>query len=140
MLDAALARVAAALRIADDPWWVIGSAAVWIHGAATPVADIDVLLSARDAARVLGAWQGAVSIGEPSAQFRSHPFARLNGAAMPIELMADLELRVGDAWRPVRPLTRERRGGVYVPARAELAAILHAFGRPKDVTRAMLLG
>ena len=48
-LAAALDEVAAALRGARDPWWVIGSAAARLHGAETPVADVDVLLSERDA-------------------------------------------------------------------------------------------
>lgn len=139
MFDAALAQVAAALRSARDPWWVIGSAAVRLHGGATSVADIDVLASARDAARLLAAWPGAATIGGASAQFRSHPFARLEGAALPVEVMGDLELRTAHGWQPVRPLTRVARGEVFVPDRSELVAILRAFGREKDVARAALL-
>lgn len=139
MFDAALAQVAAALHSARDPWWVIGSAAVRLHGGDTSVADIDVLVSARDAERLLEAWPGEATIGGASAQFRSHPFARLDGAALPVELMADLELCTADGWQPVRPLTRVARGGVFVPDREELRAILRAFGREKDLARAALL-
>ncbi|MFK3889879.1 hypothetical protein [Sphingomonas sp. NPDC079357] len=139
MFDAALAQVATALRPARDPWWVIGSAAVRLHGAETSVADIDVLVSARDAARLLGAWPGAVTIGAASNRFRSSPFARLNGAALPVEVMADLELCTDGVWRRVSPATRVAVAGVFVPARDELAAILRAFGRGKDLVRAALL-
>lgn len=53
--------------------------------------------------------------------------------------MADLELCTADGWQPVRPLTRVARGGVFVPDREELRAILRAFGREKDLARAALL-
>ncbi len=139
MFDAALAQVATALRSARDPWWVIGSAAVRLHGGATSVADIDVLTSARDAERLLATWPGKVTIGGASARFRSHPFARLDGAALPVEVMADLELCTATGWQPVRPVTRVARGDVFVPDRDELRAILRAFGREKDLARAALL-
>ncbi len=139
MFDAALEQVATALRSAHDPWWVIGSAAVRLHGGKTSVADIDVLTNARDAVQLIDTWPGAVTIGTASAQFRSHPFARLDGAALPVEVMADLELWTADGWQPVRPLTRVMRGDVFVPDRDELRAILRTFGREKDLARAALL-
>ncbi|KTT69998.1 hypothetical protein [Sphingomonas endophytica] len=139
MLGAALTQVAAALRPARDPWWVIGSAAVRLHGAVTSVADIDLLVSARDAAMVLDGWQGTVTIGGASDRFRSAPFARLEGGAMPVEVMGDLEVFLGGGWRVVRPATRVALGAVYVPERVELAAILRSFGRAKDLDRADLL-
>ncbi|KQN93904.1 hypothetical protein ASE95_03120 [Sphingomonas sp. Leaf231] len=139
MLDAALSQVAAAWRFARDPWWVIGSAAVWLHGVATTVADIDVLASARDAEAMIAAWPGAVTTGAAGARFRSHPFARLDGAALPVEVMADLEVRVDRRWQSVRPLTRVACRGVFVPDRAELATILRRFGRAKDLGRAAAL-
>ena len=46
LLTTTLSQVAAALRSAHDPWWVIGSAAVWLHGVGTAVSDVDVLTSA----------------------------------------------------------------------------------------------
>jgi hypothetical protein len=140
MPGAALAQVAAALRAARDPWWVIGSAAVWLHDVETSVVDIDVLTSARDAERLLREWPGVVTIGGASARFRSHLFARLHGAALPVEVMADLEVFAAGAWRAVQPATRVAVAGVFVPERAELAAILRSFGRDKDIARAGLLG
>ncbi len=139
MLAAALSQVAAALRPAHDPWWVIGSAAVRLHGVETSVDDIDLLLSQRDAERLLVTWPGERTVGAASERFRSSPFACLHGAAMPIEIMADLQVCAAGVWRPVRPQTRVAKGEVFVPAHAELAAILRSFGRAKDVGRAALL-
>lgn len=138
LLTTTLSQVAAALRAAHDPWWVIGSAAVWLHGVGTAVSDVDVLTSASDARAMLAAWPDAV-IGAAGERFRSQPYARLPGRGLPIEIMAGLEVRVGHIWRAVRPMTRTARGGVFVPERAELVAILRLFGRDKDLRRAALL-
>lgn len=138
-LAAALDEVATLLRGARDPWWVIGSAAAWLHGAATSVADIDVVLSPRDAHDAMAAWRGAVVVGGPSERFRSSPFARLDGATLPIELMAGLHVCSSGRWVPVQPATRRSVGNVYVPELAELEAMFVLFGRPKDRARADLL-
>jgi hypothetical protein len=57
--------------------------------------------------------------------------------------MADFHRRSRDAWLPVRPVTRQaievEAVVVFVPERAELQAMLAAFGRPKDVERARSL-
>ena len=129
----------AALAAACDPWWVIGSAAAALHGARTPVADIDVLLSVRDAAALLPRLGLAVAAGRPDDRFRSEVFARWTGAALPIEFMAGLCTREGDAWAPVHLSTRVVVGGVAVPSRRELAALMRRFGRDKDLARAALL-
>jgi hypothetical protein len=48
-LGETLARVADALAGARHPWWIIGSAAVALHGADVTVGDVDVLLGEEDA-------------------------------------------------------------------------------------------
>jgi hypothetical protein len=135
-LAAALRNLTAALHTARDRWWVIGSAAARLHGVKTSVADVDVLLSRRDAHAVMSAWPAEVALGTPSNYFRSSIFARLSGAALPIELMAGLEVCASDRWIAVMPRTREEIGAVYVPEAEELAAIFTLFGREKDVARA----
>ena len=110
-----------------------------LHGGDTDVADIDVLTSASDGAAIIRAWPGAVTIGAPDGRFRSHPFARLAGEQLPIEIMAALEVNDGTCWRAVRPRSRVMRRGVAVPSRAELVAILRLFAREKDMKRAALL-
>lgn len=138
-LAAALDEVATALRGAREPWWVIGSAAAWLHGAATSVADIDVLLSPRDAQDTMSAWRGDVVLGQPSQRVRSITFARLEGSTLPIELMAGLHVFSGDRYVAVRPATRQWVGSVYVPELSELEAMFALFDRPKDRARADLL-
>ena len=133
-LAATLHDVAAALVDARAPWWVIGSAAVALHGGATTVADVDVLLALADAQALLARWDLAPT-ARPDAIFRSTLFARWTGSSLPVELMAGLTVR----GLPIRPLTRVESGGVFVPARDELAALLRHFGRANDIARAALL-
>lgn len=143
LLEAGLARITEALAEASEPWWIIGSAAVVLHGAETEVADIDLLLSVRDALALLEQPGCRRLRPEPSPLFRSALFARWDGAGLPIELMAGLEVSRDGAWVPVQPRTRVavRAAGtaLHVPDRAELGAILGLFGRPKDLARKALL-
>jgi hypothetical protein len=138
-LAATLDVVAEALRDARAPWWVIGSAAAWLHGAPTTVDDVDVLLGGDDARAMIAGWKGRVTLGAAGERFRSSPFARLCGAGLQIEVMAGLHVRVADGWRAVAPATRMPVGRVYVPERSELIALLTLFGREKDRRRAELL-
>src|SRR5690242_9713312 len=70
-----LLELAAAMRAAEDDWWVIGSAAVALLGAAPgEVADVDVLLSAADARRVLGSLGIEARPGAANSLFRSALF------------------------------------------------------------------
>lgn len=133
-LAATLDAVAAELAEAVQPWWVIGSAAALLHGAATQVADVDVLLSLADAERLAQRWN-VDNEANDDGRFRSDVFARWPDAPLPVEIMAGLTVR----GRPVTPRTRERIGSVWVPSRGELVSILRRFGRPKDVARADLL-
>jgi len=55
-LSASLKAVGTIMDAACDPWWIIASGAVALHGADTgQVADVDVLLSVTDATRILPA-------------------------------------------------------------------------------------
>ena len=127
------------MTVATQPWWVIGSAAVALHGAATSVADIDLLLDIDDAAAVFEAMGVPALPGRPDGRFRSDVFGRCTATPLAIELMAGLHLRRNDGWVPVALETRVARHGVFVPARAELAALLRRFGRDKDLGRAAAL-
>ncbi len=150
-LTAALVAVAEAMAPARDPWWVIGSAAVALHGAAGVQArDVDVMLSVADAQALAARLRIDFAKREADALFRSGRFLEWHGAAMPVEFMADFAFRSGDGWRPVRFATREAivmegavtagsGAQVFVPGRAELRALLTAFERDKDLARAALL-
>ncbi len=134
-----LARVADALAGAGRPWWIIGSAAVALHGADVSVGDVDVLLAEEDARAVLPALGLGVTAGEGSALFRSAVFARWDAPPLTVEFMAGFGFRAADGWHPVRPATRERvmlgDRALFVPGRTELIAMLQGFGRAKDFER-----
>lgn len=55
-LIASLKAIGTVMNDAYDPWWIIASAAVALHGAdAGHISDVDVLLSVDDAMRILPA-------------------------------------------------------------------------------------
>ncbi|WP_353204138.1 hypothetical protein [Sphingomonas sp.] len=143
-LVAALRAVAEVMAAAHDPWWIIASAAVALHGAdAGVVADVDVLLSRDDALRIMPTIGLEVVGGSASAMFRSGIFTTWRGAALPVEFMADFAYRSGPDWVTFAPTTRRAIDvsgtTVFVPERGELHQLLLAFGRPKDLARARSL-
>jgi hypothetical protein len=136
-----LAALEDCLRVTQGPWWLIGGAAVALQGGDGEVLrDVDVIMDASDARLVLDALGAAPDQGGASAQFRSSVFGRWPGAPIPVDVMGDLEVLVGDRWTPVRPQTREALSVVgltlHAPSRQELVAMLRLFGRPEDVARA----
>lgn len=141
---AALVDAAQRMAAARGPWWIIGSAAVTLHGARTDVADIDVLAQETDARAVLDRAGIAAAAGAGSERFRSAVLGRIAGGALPIEVMGGLSLHSGSAgWEPLSLRTREpvllAGATLWVPARAELIELLRRFGRDKDLARAALL-
>lgn len=139
-----LVAVAAAMADAREPWWIIGSAAVALHGGSPlTVGDIDVLAGLDDAVRLAARWGSTPDCPGDHTLFRSaihfeHP---LTGVT--VDVMAELAVKVGAGWTMLQPKSRvPLRVGettLYAPDRAELIAILHLFGRPKDLERAALL-
>lgn len=146
-LNAALAAtldvIARASRAARDPWWLIGSAAMALHGAEVEVGDVDVLTSIGDVEAFRLALDGAQIPSRPSDRFRSRLFIEAVGAPLKIEIMAGFEVLQAGVWRPVAPTTRQaitwKRHDVFVPDLAELADLCRLFGRPKDLERATTL-
>lgn len=135
-----LEAITQALALAQHPWWILGSAAVVLHGAdPNEIRDVDVLLDRRDCPAVFDRLGIPVSPGQPDDRFRSEIFHRWNLAALPVDLFAGFSLFEHGAWQPVIPRSRLaiEAGGVtvYIPERAELIAILQRFGRPKDQRR-----
>jgi len=139
-----LVMVADAMRDAHDPWCVIASTAVALHGVAPiEVGDVDVLMSVTDARRSMDQL-GVVPIEDgASALFRSTLFAQWETPPLVVELMAGFRVATGSGWTEVLPRTRVPvlvdGSVVYVPDRAELAEMLRLFGRPKDLERVRLL-
>ena len=139
-LSASLTAIGTIMRAAHDPWWIITSAAVALHGADPgAVSDVDVLLSVTDAERILPTIGVAPRRGSAHPAFRSRIFGTWTGAPLPVEFMADFRYRSGTEWLPLQPATRlpVDVGGVtvFIPDRADLIAMLAAFGRPKDSDR-----
>jgi len=129
-----IASVAPAL---EGEWWIIGSAAAALAGAdILEVRDVDLLLSERDARTLRACWSTKETERVPADdRFRSSVFARFIGAPLPIEAFGGFEMRLRGDWRPVLPLTRERRGAVFTPSIAEQIALLEAMDRDKDRAR-----
>lgn len=138
-LAATLVAVADVLADAREPWWVIGSAAVALHGGRTDVRDVDVLLSIADASPVAARVGRTPQAGSAHPLFRSESFFAWTAPPLAVEFMAGFAVARGGEWVPVVPRTREgvAVGGasVFVPARDEMRALLASFGRPKDRER-----
>lgn len=144
------ATLAAALPVlyaqCVDPWWLIGSAALRVCGVpGIAVHDVDVLVSAADAGRLLWQWRQCIDAAfqpERTDLFRSR-FGRIGGFALPLEVMGDLQLRRDGAWRPVRPADRSEVDWnglrLPVPGLDTQLAVLEAFGRPKDLAKAAMV-
>jgi hypothetical protein len=137
-----LAQLKALLRDAEQPWWIIGSVAVALHGRDPgPIRDVDVVLGHADAARLLSRLDLPNLAASGDALFRSDLFARWTEPSVEVELMAGLQVKTGRRWKPLVIRSREEvADGLFVPSREELRAILRSFGREKDLQRAATLG
>ena len=139
-----LAMVAETGSIASDPWWIIGSAAVVLHGGdVRNVKDVDLMMSARDGDAFLKRVGGMRREADASDRFKSRVFGSWSDPPIPVEVFGGFSLAADDLWREVSLITREtvRVGGgeVFVPSADELVRLLESFGRSKDLERARLL-
>jgi hypothetical protein len=139
-----LVMVAQAAGEAADGWWLIGSAAVVLHGGEVPnVKDVDLLMSARDAEAFIKRVRAKHGGAETSDRFRSSVFGIWNAPPVPVEVFGGFSVITDSGWRPISMSTREpvtvKGATVYVPAAEELIRHLQSFGRPKDLERATLL-
>ena len=140
-----LIGVAEQLRDAQDPWWIIGSVAVALHGGNPgTIADIDVITSRRDLDTLYERLPLTATPDTSKDFFLSERFGRWSEPELDVEFMTGLTVRVDGVWYPVEPQTRQAfdLGGatVYAPEREELIAMLHQFGREKDLRRAATIG
>jgi hypothetical protein len=138
-----LIAVAEAMRPARDPWWIIASGAMALHGAPVEVADVDLLTSERDGRALTESLGLSPGCSPGTDRFRSDIFARWDGLPLPVEIMAGFRVRTAEGWHPVRPATRVAKSignaTLYAPAVAELIAHCALFDRPKDHARAAIL-
>jgi len=143
-LATSLTAIGTIIDGANDPWWIIASVAVALHGADPgSVGDVDVLLSVADARHILPAIGIELREGSAHASFWSSIFGRWTKTALPVEFMADFHRYSGMAWVPVLPTTRQAievdGTVVFIPERAEMETMIAEFGRPKDIERACRL-
>jgi hypothetical protein len=129
---------------AAEPWWVISSAAVALHGAPVEnVRDVDVLMSCRDAGAALERAGCAYRRRDGTRLFRSEVFGIWHEPPLPVEIFGGFEFSGREGWTRVLPTSRETvqisGRAVFIPNAAELRAMLVGFGRPKDLDRARLL-
>lgn len=143
-LISALGELPALLRYCQDDYWIISSAAVALHiqqdiGAA----DIDLLVSRADGHKLMQQYRLTNQADQRHALFRSSLLLQYHEFALPVEIMAELTVKSGSGWQPIRPQSRQQimTGGnfFFLPDREELAAMLACFGRPKDLERLDLL-
>jgi hypothetical protein len=139
-----LTGVAEVLAASRDDWWLVGGAAVALHGLDIEIADVDVLMSERDIRRVMAGLGVAPQEGVAIDRVRSKVWVRWTALPLAVDLMTGLQIRNGERWTLVAPATREAvqvdSRTLYLPSRAELAGICRLFGRPKDLDRAAGLG
>jgi hypothetical protein len=147
-LSAALAEtlefIVTATRAARDPWWIIGSGAMALHGAErVDPADVDLIMSPEDARRLLRDRGMADDSRDGHERFRSQVFGRLTDEALPIDVMGGFHFRRGGEWVGLRPESREAIalpfGAIFTPSLAELIEITQGFGRPKDLIRVQIM-
>lgn len=144
MLEQSLLRLSDIMSSCRDPWCIFGGTAMRLHGFRdTPIADIDVLASPRDAAR-LTTIHGIPDVADGgTVRFRSSALLHPDLGAVPVEILAGFEIFAGDAWKAVDVAERVDatfgRATVPIAGLHEIAAIFRLSGRPKDLPRLKLI-
>ena len=139
-LKTTLLRTADWLADTNDPWWVLGSAAIALLGIDPKgIADIDVLVSERDALALMKRHSLKNHSDGGTDQFRSNIFVLPKLGTYRVEVMAKYEIRQANQWKRVWPKTRipvDISGTfLWVPDAAEQIKILRMLNRPKDFER-----
>ena len=141
---ASLDILASAASEMQDPWWIFGGAAMVLWGLRDWRApDIDVLCSPRDARRLIEALHGEVTPDPGEGLFRSQVFGQILTTPVPIDVMADMDVRNGADWTRVAFQSRQpvavEDTTVFIPSVSEQIETCRLFGRPKDLLRAEML-
>lgn len=143
-LERSLGVLAEAARSVEGDWWMIGSAAAVLSGAALDPEDVDVF-GAPEVVRGLLAALGAEEVPVAAHErFRSAPYQRVVvDGGLPLELMGGTVVLVDGEWEAFKLETRRVVSGawgeVFVPEVAEQVAILNLFGREKDLAKVGVL-
>ena len=135
-----LERLAEFLSVTQDPWWILGSMAVFLKGYDPGrIGDIDVLVSEGDAARLMSHHGLANDKDGGTSRYRSNYVLQPILGDLPIDLLAGYEIFYGETWRPIEPKSHQQvtYDGItfYVLADEELIALFEMLGRAKDLDR-----
>ncbi|GAB5453786.1 MAG: hypothetical protein Hens2KO_00150 [Henriciella sp.] len=135
-----LERLVRLLAVTKDPWWILGSAAVYLKGYDPGrIGDIDVLLSGADARRVMSDRGLNNQMDGGTQRYRSAYVLKPKLGDMPVELLAGYEIFQNGVWTSVWPVRRTaiayKDSEVFVPSDEELIAIFEQLGRAKDFDR-----
>jgi len=132
-----LARLSPDLEAIDEPWTVIGSAALILLGLPLEDAnDLDIVTSVEGAGRLRTLWSNWHCPDEakvPDGPFRSDDFARYDTPWGPVEVMGGLMIQ----GEPL--VVGARHADLPIPSATEQLRILRLFGRLKDLAKAAQL-
>ncbi|UDF02465.1 hypothetical protein [Asticcacaulis sp. AND118] len=125
----------------DEPWWIIGSAALYLSGIPVDARDVDVYGSS-DVIEAAGQALGMpVSPPRTDAKFRSSPYFQYRPeGGLEIDFMGGLEVFSDGDWHELQIESNIWIEAVRVPTLREQAATLRLFGRSKDIERLTLIG
>lgn len=140
-LGETLSLIADDLRDLSEPWWLIGSAAMVLHGVElAAIDDVDILTTPAGARALAARWGVEPAMPGPSERFASEVFVQRTDTPLAVEVMAGFSVKTLQGWVPVLPQSRVAlSGGWYAPSRADLLGMLARFGREQDLERAKLL-
>jgi hypothetical protein len=142
-LTATLGRLTAPAAAIAGPWWIVGSAAAALHGAAVEIADVDLLATREAAAELLRTLGLSAAPGGPSERFRSEVFGRWEAGPLAVEVTGGFHVRTVEGWREFVPKNRalvSAAGASWpVPTVPGLIEMGRLFGRPKDLARVAAL-
>ena len=143
-LVATLDIVASAATGLRDPWWIFGGAAMALAGLdESHVPDVDIMASPRDARALIDVLHGRVVQDPGEGLFRSEVFGQILTTPVPLDVMANMDVRAGGDWTPVAFSTRVpivlEDFTVFTPSINEQIETCRLFGRPKDLQRAEML-
>ena len=132
------------LNAGQMEWMMFGGAAMILHGFDIPPAkDIDIIVSGGTAARLMDELS-LVNYANPESQlFRSDYLLRPKFGPVPVEILGNFRIWIGQAWHPVRVAqvveVKIESQRVFVPELNDLASIFDLSGRPKDVIRSAMI-
>lgn len=139
---AALKLLAGLMAEAHQSWWLIGPAAVGLHGGEPGTfRRFEVIVSPGDARRLAETRGLTLERGPATPLKRARKSLTLPLGGFEAQVMYGVEQHAGGRWVAVLPTTRvgvDLGDGrmIYTPEPAELAAILRQTGRGRDIARA----